>query len=439
MLKGFGDIFRIPDLRKKILFTFGIVIVYRIGAFIPTPGVDAGALKTFFESQKGTLIGFFDLFSGGALSKLSIFSMGIMPYINASIIMSLLQTVVPFLEQLAKEGASGRKKLNQYTRIGTLVLAAVQSYGLTFWMQSMKVGGISVVKDPGLGFQLLTVLTLTTGTVFIMWLGEQITERGIGNGISILIFAGIIDRIPAVIFDTWQLFKSGEMSLLTVVALIAVIVILIGFVTFIQQAQRKIPVQYAKRIVGRRMYGGQSSYLPLRVDQSGVIAVIFAVSIMMFPATIGQFFPNNVFFKHVTEWFTRGGYIYNIVYALLIIFFCYFYTAITFNPGDLADNMKKQGGFIPGIRPGPPTSEYIDKVLTRITLIGAVFVVFIAIIPDYIFAGLHAEFWSRILSGTSILIVVGVALDTMGQVESHLLMRHYEGFMKKAHLKGRMS
>jgi len=438
VLKGFGDIFRIPDLRKKVLFTLGIIVVYRIGAFIPTPGVDAHLLKTFFENQKGTLIGFFDLFSGGALSKLSIFSMGIMPYINASIIMSLLQTVVPFLEQISKEGASGRKRLNQYTRIGTLFLAAIQSYGLTFWMQSMKVGGQSIVQNPGPSFQMLTVLTLTTGTVLIMWLGEQITERGIGNGISILVFAGIIDRIPSAIFDTWSLFKSGQIYLITILVLIAFIVALIGFVVFVEQAQRKIPVQYAKRIVGRRMYGGQSSYLPLRVDQSGVIAVIFAVSIMMFPATIAQFFPNTSFFHMITAWFARGHIVYNLVYAVLIIFFCFFYTAITFNPNDLADNMKKQGGFIPGIRPGQPTSEYIDKVLTRITLIGAIFVSFIAIVPDYIFSFLNAEFWTRIISGTSILIMVGVALDTMGQVESHLLMRHYEGFMRKAHLKGRI-
>ena len=320
MIKGFGDIFRIPDLRKKVLFTLGIIVVYRIGAFIPTPGVDAHVLKTFFENQKGTLIGFFDLFSGGALSKLSIFSMGIMPYINASIIMSLLQTVVPFLEQMAKEGASGRKKLNQYTRIGTLFLAAIQSYGLTFWMQSMKVGGASVVKNPGLSFQLLTVLTLTTGTVLIMWLGEQITERGIGNGISILVFAGIIDRIPSAMFDTWTLFQSGGMSLVTLFAVIIAMVGLIGFVVFVEQAQRKIPVQYAKRIVGRRMYGGQSSYLPLRVDQSGVIAVIFAVSIMMFPATVAQFFPGTTFFTKVTEWFHRGGVTYNLVYVVLSYF-----------------------------------------------------------------------------------------------------------------------
>lgn len=437
MLKGFGDIFKISDLRKKVIFTLGIICVYRIGAFIPTPGVDAHALKTFFESQKGTLLGFFDLFSGGALSKLSIFSMGIMPYINASIIMSLLQTVVPYLEQLAKEGATGRKKINHYTRIGTLFLAAVQSFGLTFWMQSMKVGSVSVVKDPGLQFQLLTVLTLTTGTVLIMWLGEQISERGIGNGISILVFAGIIDRIPSALVDTWSLFKSGQMSLLTLAGLLIVLFALIGFVVFVEQAQRKIPVQYAKRIVGRKMYGGQSSYLPLRVDQSGVIAVIFAVSIMMFPATIGQFFPNSAFFKAITDWFQRGAVVYNLVYIALIIFFCFFYTAITFNPQDLAENMKKQGGFIPGIRPGQPTSEYIDKVLTRITLIGALFVAFIATVPDLMFKLLGTEFWSGIISGTSVLIMVGVALDTMGQIESHLLMRHYEGFMKKAHLKGR--
>lgn len=440
MLKGFGDIFKIPDLRKKVLFTLGIIIAYRIGAFIPTPGIDISVLKQFFENQKGTLLGFFDLFSGGALSRLSIFSLGVMPYINASIIMSLLQTVVPYFEQLAKEGATGRKKINQYTRVGALALAAIQSYGLTFWMQSMKIGGVSVVKDPGLGFQLLTMITLSAGTVLIMWLGEQITERGIGNGISLLIFAGIIDRIPSALVSTWVLFRSGELGLLVLLVLSAIVLLIIGLVVFVEQAQRKIPVQYAKRVVGRKMYGGQTSYLPLRVDQSGVIAVIFAVSLMMFPATIAQFFPNSPFFKNVSEWLHRGAWLYNVMYVGLIVFFCFFYTAITFNPQDLAENMKKQGGFIPGIRPGQPTSDYIDKVLTRITLIGAIFVAFIAVVPDVLFRLLNVEnLWSGIISGTSVLIMIGVALDTMGQLESHLLLRHYEGFIKKAHLKGRMS
>ena len=431
MVRGLGDIFKIPELKKRILFTLAIIAVYRIGASIPTPGIDGVALRAFFESQKGTLFGFLDVFSGGAVNRLSIFALGIMPYINASIIMSLLQTVIPYLEKLAKEGESGRKKITQITRYFTLVLAVVQSFGLSFWMQTLKApNGTPVVRDPGVGFQFLAILTLATGTVFIMWLGEQITEKGVGNGISLLIFAGIVNRLPTAVKNAFVLIKNNQMQLFTLIFLIVIITILIAAVVLVEQAQRKIPVQYAKRVIGRKMYGGQSTYLPLKVNQSGVIAVIFAVAIMIFPATIAQFFPDVKFAVMVKDYLDPTKLLYNVIFGGLIVFFCYFYTAITFNPQDLAENMKKWGGFIPGIRPGSQTSEYIDKVLTRITLGGAIFVMLIAVFPNFI----------RILrgfAGTSILIVVGVALDTVGQIESHLITRHYDGFMKKGRIKGR--
>jgi preprotein translocase subunit SecY len=440
MLQSLQDIFKIPELKRRLLITMGILVIYRLGAAVPTPGVNAQALINFFETQKGTLFGFLDMFSGGALGRFSIFALGIMPYINASIIMSLLQTVVPYFEQLSKEGDVGRRKITQYTRYGTVGLAAIQAYGLTFLLQGLQKQSMgAVVVNPGISFELMTILTLTTGTMFIMWLGEQITEYGVGNGISLIIFAGIVDRLPSVLGNTYQLFNTGEVSLFKILFLLVIIVAVVGLVVFIQQGQRRIPVQYAKRIVGRKMYGGQSTYLPLKVDQSGVIAVIFAVSLMMLPMTIGQFIPKDqlLFVHTVIDWLNRGSLLYDIIYAALIIFFCYFYTAITFNPNDLAENMKKFGGFIPGIRPGAPTAEYIDKILTRITLVGAVFVAFIAIAPDYIFRGLGVGFWSSIFSGTALLIVVGVALDTMGQIESHLLMRHYGSFTGGAKLKGR--
>lgn len=440
MLRSLQDIFKIPELKRRLLVTLGILAVYRLGAAVPTPGVNAQALINFFETQKGTLFGFLDMFSGGALGRFSIFALGIMPYINASIIMSLLQTVVPYFEQLSKEGDVGRRKITHYTRYGTVFLAAIQAFGLTFLIQGLEKQAMgTVVRNPGVGFEVMTILTLTAGTILIMWLGEQITEYGIGNGISLIIFAGIVDRLPSVLGNTYQLFSTGEVSLFKIIFIFALVVLIVAVVIFIEQGQRRIPVQYAKRIVGRRMYGGQSTYLPLRVDQSGVIAVIFAVSLMMFPITISQFLPKDkLSFVHtVVGWLSRGTFVYDIFYVALIIFFCYFYTAITFNPNDLAENMKKFGGFIPGIRPGSPTAEYIDKILTRITLVGAVFVAGIAVIPDYIFRGLGVSFWSSIFSGTAILIVVGVALDTMGQIESHLLMRHYDGFMAKGKLKGR--
>ncbi|MFH1258434.1 MAG: preprotein translocase subunit SecY [Elusimicrobiota bacterium] len=433
-IRGYNNIFKVPELKRRILFTLLILAVYRLGAAIPIPGIDAVALKGFFDAQSKTLFGFLDMFSGGALNKLSLFSMGIMPYINASIIMSLLKTVLPYLEKLSKEGEMGRKKITQITRYATLVLGAVQSFGLTFMIMQMKSpNGVAVVPDPGLAFQLLSVLTLTTGTVLIMWMGEQITEMGIGNGISLIIFAGIVEGLPGAINNVFQLLRSEEIGLFVVLSLLVLVLGVTALVIWVETAQRRVPVQYAQRMVGRKMYRGQSTFLPIRVDQSGVIAVIFAISILYTPLTIAQFFPDSVWGKILMGW-SRGSWIYEMVYGMLIIFFCYFYNSIIFNPNDLADNMKKWGGFIPGIRPGESTANYIKFILERITLGGALFVVAIAILPDYLRDWMNAPFF---FGGTALLIVVGVGLDTIGQIESHLIMRHYEGFMKKGRIQGR--
>ncbi len=434
MLKGFGNVFKIADLKKKILFTLLILVVYRIGTTIPVPGVDVRTLKAFFEAQAGTLFGFLDMFSGGALGRLSVFALGIMPYINASIIMSLLRTTIPYLERLQKEGEAGRKKINQITRYAAVAIAAIQAFGLTFWMQSMETGGVRVVHDPGLRFQLITVITLMTGTILIMWLGERITDDGIGNGISLIIFTGIVARMPAGVNNLFRMIRVEEMSLFTALFITTAMVLVTMVVVFVEQGQRKIPVQYAKRVVGRKMYGGQSTYLPLKVDQSGVIAVIFSMAVLLLPIQLSQFFPNSPVFVAISQYLRPGFWARTIIYAGLIIFFCYFYTAITFNPRDIAENMKKWGGFIPGIRPGKPTADFIDKVLTRITFVGAIFIVCIAILPSYFERIFNVPFY---FGGTALLIVVGVALDTMGQLESHLIMRQYEGFMKKGRLKGR--
>jgi preprotein translocase subunit SecY len=434
MIRGFADLFKIQDLKKKILFTLLLLSVYRVGASIPVPGVDVVALRAFFEAQAGTLFGFLDMFSGGALSRLSIFALGIMPYINASIIMSLLRTTIPYLEKLQKEGEAGRKKLNQITRYMAVAIAAIQAFGLTFWMQSMEAGGIKVVNKPGLPFQLITVVTLVTGTIFIMWLGEQITEEGVGNGISLIIFAGIVARMPAGINNMFRMVRVEEMTLFGALFITAVVILITAAVVFVEQGQRKIPVQYAKRVVGRKMYGGQSTFLPIKVDQSGVIAVIFSMAVLLLPLQLSQFFPDSPLFKAISQYLRPDFWGRTLLYAGLIIFFCYFYTAITFNPRDIAENMKKWGGFIPGIRPGKPTADYIDKILTRITLVGAIFVVLIAVMPTYFEKLFNAPFY---FGGTALLIVVGVAMDTMGQLESHLIMRQYEGFMKKGRLRGR--
>ena len=431
------DIFKIQDLKKRIFFVLGALAVYRLGATIPIPGINTAALQALFASQKGSILGFLDIFSGGALGRFSIFSMGVMPYINASIIMSLVQGahVFPVLDRLQKEGESGRKKITQFTRVFTLFLAAFQSLGLTIALTKMGAnGGPNIVSNPTFAFYFVTVLTLVTGTIFVMWLGEQITERGIGNGISLIIFAGIVDRMPAAVMDMIKLIQIDEISLISGILIVAMVLAITAFVIWVETAQRKIPVQYAQRMVGRKMYGGASTFLPLKVDQSGVIAVIFAVSLLSVPYTIGSFNPGAPWAQKLMSVMNHSSLIYQLCYILLIVFFCYFYNSVSINPKDLAENMKKWGGFIPGIRPGEPTANHIEWVLNRITLGGALFVSLIAVLPDYLRARFNVPFY---FGGTSLLIVVGVALDTIAQTEAHLVMRNYEGFYKNSRIKGR--
>ncbi len=448
MFDAIVNMFKIPDLKKKILFTLGLVAVYRIGAFVPTPGIDGAKLAMFFanmaKTQGGTLFGIMNMFSGGAMQRLTIFALGIMPYISASIILQLLTTVVPALERLARQGDEGRKKITQYTRYGTVFLSIVQSYFIALWLESpARFQGLQIVQYPGWGFRILTVITLTTGTAFIMWLGEQIQEKGIGNGISLIITAGIISRLPTAIFQLASLVapgSSGESQIdpFKVVLLMAMFVGVIVAVVMITQGQRKIPIQYAKRVVGRRVYGGQSTYIPLRVNQSGVIPIIFAQSIILFPATIAGLVQNQ-HVQGLASALMMGRPLYYVVYSLLILFFAYFYAAITFNPVDMANNMKRFGGFVPGIRPGKQTAEYLDFIMTRITLPGAMFLTIIAVMPSIVSGQLGIPFLiASFFGGTGLLIVVGVMLDTMRQIESHMLMRHYEGFMKKGRVKGRL-
>lgn len=447
MFKAFANSFKIPDLRKKLFVTMALISVYRVGAFIPTPGVNGAALMQFFENvtrqQGGTLFGIMNMFSGGALTRLTIFALGIMPYISASIILQLMITVVPHLEKLSKEGEAGRRKIIQYTRYGTVVLAIVQSFFISLWLENpARFQGLTIVDNPGWSFRFLTVITLTTGTAFIMWLGEQIQERGIGNGISLIITAGIISRLPSALYQVFALVspfapERRQINISTLVVMSAIGVGVIIAVILITQGQRKIPVQYAKRIIGRRVYGGQSTYIPLRVNQAGVIPIIFAQSLILFPATIAGFIPNPGLQK-IAQSLVRGQLLYTLLYSLLIVFFAYFYTAITFNPADVAENMKKYGGFVPGVRPGRRTAEYFDFIMTRITLPGAVFLAFIAVFPDMLGAWLKIPYLiASFFGGTALLIVVGVMLDTMRQIESQLLMRHYEGFMKKGRIRGR--
>jgi preprotein translocase subunit SecY len=408
-----------------------ILLIYRLGGHIPTPGINRTALKAFFDSQSGSLMGLYDMFSGGNLSNATVFALGIMPYISASIIFQLLQAVVPYFEKLAKEGEEGRKKITQYTRFGTVALALIQSFGMAAGLEQMS-GGI--VTDPGFAFKLLTMITLTAGTVFVMWLGEQITEQGIGNGISLIIFIGIVARYPYDILNTAQQLASGDMNFVKAILIGAFMLLVIGGIIAITQGQRKIPVQYAKKIVGRRVYGGANTHIPLKVNTAGVIPIIFAQSIIMFPATLMNIFPDIGFFTTLGGLFRPPNPVYVIVYSALIILFAYFYTAVILNPVDLADNMKKNSGFIPGVRPGKKTAEYIDRVLTRVTLPGAVFLAVIAILPDLMISLLNVPFY---FGGTGLLIVVGVALDTLQQIESHLVMRHYDGFMSKGRLRAR--
>jgi preprotein translocase subunit SecY len=436
MLGTIQSIFKIPELRKRILFTLAILVVYRLGGHVPTPGIDAQALGEFFQGLQGSLFGLYDMFVGGAFQKATIFSLGIMPYISASIIMQLLGAVVPYFQKLQKEGEEGRRKITQYTRYGTVLIAAMQAVGTSVFLESLQPSpGRYVVPNPGIGFKLLTMITFTCGTIFIMWLGEQITERGIGNGISLIIMIGVVARLPSSVVDEIRMLSLGQRNFFSEIFLIALMVAVVASIVLVTRAQRKIPVQYAKRVIGRKMYGGQSTHIPLSVNTAGIIPIIFAQSIMFAPSTLSSFFPNNEFMQNLTSWFQPGMVLYSLVFGLLIVFFAYFYTAIVFNPVDLADNMRKYGGFIPGIRPGKRTSEYIDKVLTRITLPGAIFFAMIAILPYFMMSGMGVQFY---FGGTGLLIVVGVALDTLQQIESHLLMRHYDGFMKKGKIRGRM-
>jgi preprotein translocase subunit SecY len=428
MMEIVRNIYNIPELRRRLLFTFALLVVYRVGAHIPTPGIDLQALDSFFEAARGTMLGFFDMFSGGALRRLTIFALGIMPYINAAIIMELLKVVIPHLARLAKEGEAGRKKITQYTRYGTIVIAIVQATGISIGLESMSSpDGSPIVPFPGIAFRLLTIITLTAGTAFIMWLGEQITERGIGNGISLIIFAGIVVRMPLAVAKTITLYRTGEMALFVVLAMAVMMFAVVAIIIFAETGQRKIPVQYARRVVGRKMYGGQSTFIPLKINTSGVIPPIFASSIIMFPATIAQFI-NVPIMQSISSLLQPGRMLYESIFVFLIVFFCYFYTAVVFNPNDLADNLKKHGGFIPGIRPGKKTAEYIDRVLTRITLGGAVYVSAICVLPDILITRLNIPFY---FGGTALLISVVVAKDTVTQIESHLLTRHYKGFLKK--------
>jgi preprotein translocase subunit SecY len=435
MITKLQEIFNIPELKKRVMFTLGLLFVYRVGAHITTPGVNTAVLTSFFETARGTVLGLYDMFAGGNLHRATIFALGIMPYISASIILQLFQAVIPYFEKLGKEGEEGRKKITQYTRYGTVVLAAVQAIGIAYFLESLTgQGGEPAVTNPGMGFRLLTVLTLTSGTIFVMWLGEQISERGIGNGISLIITIGIIARYPTDTLNTWRALALGQMSPFKLAILLVIMVAIIGGIIFVTQGQRRIPVQYAKRVVGRKIYGGQASHIPLGVNIAGVIPIIFAQSLIMFPSTIAAFLKNIDFMQRISLILSPGHIVYLVLYSVIIIFFTYFYTAIVLNPVDLAENMKKSGGFIPGIRPGKKTAEFIDRVLTRITLPGAIFLAFIAILPDILLYKVNVPFY---FGGTGLLIVVGVMLDTLRQIESHLLMRHYEGFMKHGKLRGR--
>jgi len=425
------NIFNIPELRNRILFTLGMLAIYRIGAHIPTPGINGEALSEFLHKQGGALLGFLDIFSGGALSRLTILALGIMPYISASIILQLLTVVIPHLTKLAKEGERGRKKIIQYTRFGTIGIGIIQAFGIAVGLEGMN-GGV-FVPNKGWAFRLMTVLTLTAGTAFLMWLGEQITERGIGNGISLIIFAGIVARLPAAVVETYQLFEVGQLSGFWLLALLFAMIGVIAAIVFLETGRRKIPVQYAKRVVGRKVFGGQSTHIPLKINTAGVIPPIFASSIIAFPATIAGFVQYQ-WVQDFGKMLAPGSITYTVLYVGLIIFFCYFYTAVVLNPVDISDNMRKYGGFIPGIRPGQRTSDYIYRVLNRITFAGSLYLAAVCIIPEILIYKLGVPFY---FGGTSLLITVGVGLDTAQQIESHMLMRNYEGFLAKGRLKGR--
>jgi preprotein translocase subunit SecY len=434
-LAGVENLARLPELKRKLFWTFTLLAVYRIGIHVPVPGVDRGALADFFDTMANTLFGLFDMFSGGGLSNVSIFALGIMPYISASIIMQLLTVVSPELKRMQKEeGAAGRKKITQYTRYGTVLISIIQGIGIAIGLEGMSSPtGAPVVLDPGWMFRMVTVVTLTTGTVFVMWLGEQITDRGLGNGISLIIFAGIVSALPGGILNTYRLLSTGEMSLFVLLLVVAIMVGALGFIIFMERGQRRIPVQYAKRMMGRRMMGGQSTHLPLKVNTAGVIPPIFASSILLFPATLANFSTVD-WLRSISSMFEPSTVLYNVLFVALIIFFCYFYTAIIFDPKDIADNLKNQGGFIPGIRPGGRTREYIDRVLSRITLWGALYISAICVLPMILIQQFNTPFY---FGGTGLLIVVGVSMDFMGRIEGYLISRQYDSLLQKGRIKGR--
>ena len=458
MIESLRNIFAIPDLRKRLMFTFGLLAVYRIGCHIPTPGVDPQALLEFMTSMQSTFLGFVNTFTGGSLQRVAVFALGIMPYITSSIILQLLTVVWPYLEKLSKEGELGRKKITQYTRYGTVLVSIIQSTGIALFLEKTTTpGGAALVPNPGWAFRLLTILTLTTGCAFIMWLGEQISERGIGNGISLIIFAGIVVGLPAAVAGTLSGIRSNELSLIGILVLVVFMVLVVAFIVYMERAQRRIPVQYAKRMVGRKVYGGQSTYLPLRVNTAGVIPVIFASSLMALPATAAQMF-QAPWLQKIADQLAWGQPLHYLLYVVGIIFFSYFYISIIFNPSDLAENMRKYGSFIPGIRSGKKTAEYIDRILTRISLVGAAYLALVAILPDFLLNGIKMQNLPFIgpaidpylpkfitegmgiqfyFGGTSLLIVVGVAMDFLQQVESQLVMRNYDGFLKRGRIKGR--
>ncbi|MGE3273492.1 MAG: preprotein translocase subunit SecY [Vicinamibacterales bacterium] len=460
MVETLKNLFAVADLRNRVLFTLGLLAVYRIGNHIPTPGVNSDALAILAEQTRNTMFGLYDMFTGGSLSRITIFALGVMPYISASIILQLLTVVWPYLERLSKEGELGRRKITQYTRYLTLALSAVQSLGIAIYLerQTEIAGGLPLVYDPGWGFRLMCVLTLTTGSMFIMWLGEQITERGIGNGMSLIIFAGIVVGFPRAIFQTFDMMQTGQISLLRMLILGVLMVGVVAAIIYVERGHRRVTVQYAKRVVGRRQYGGTSTHIPIKVNTGGVMPVIFASSLLAFPATLAGVFQAGGWGDAVVRQLSYGMPLYVLLYVLLIIFFAYFYTAIIFNPDDVAENMRKYGGFIPGIRPGKRTAEYIDTILARVTLAGAVYLAIVAILPEFLIGGLKVQFLPFIgedlaaalplwftdglgvpfyFGGTSLLIVVGVAMDTVNQIESQLIMRHYDGFMKKTRIRGR--
>jgi len=436
----FRNIFKIHELRQRILYTLALLIIVRIGAHVTIPGIDAALLSESMRNQTtNNLFGLYDLFVGGAFSNAAIFALGIMPYISSSIILQLMGAVVPYLQKLQQEGEEGRKKITQLTRYGTVLISALQAWGVTVRLLNINVQGAPVVPSPVQGFLWIssTIIILTAGTIFMMWMGEQITEKGIGNGISLIIFIGIIDRFPYAILDEYTLLMEGQRNLIVEIIIITLMVFIIAGVVLVTQGTRRIPVQYAKRVVGRKVYGGVTQYIPLRVNTAGVMPIIFAQSIMFIPNTVLSFFPDNEFLQGVAGYFVYTSPVYSVIYALMIVFFTYFYTAIAFNPKDVADNMKKQGGFIPGIRPGKQTSDFIDNILTKITLPGSFFLAIIAILPAFVSAWGVSTRFAQFFGGTSLLIIVGVALDTLQQIESHLLMRHYDGFMKSGKIKGR--